>query len=731
MGREQIGHPFVSIIVPALNEAPNVRRQAIALSRLPEAEAIFVDGGSCDGTLGEIESSLRGRSNLHFIKAPRGRARQMNAGAQKAKGEWLIFLHADTILPLDSFRAFLQAARNPSRLNSGAFTFRLENRRWAYRYLEFYVGMRSKLLKLPFGDQAIFVKRCLFQEIGGYREDFPLMEDVEIVQRLNIQKGFAVLNFPVYTSARRYEADGFLQRGWGNLYLQLLYKLGVHPRELAKKYWKRDDGRLWIADFGIKTPQSEVSNPKSDKGDGMTDQAVRVLPVLQEHGNGRHVPTPKEAQAKTWERLSPKFRTPSQSLGQRKAIGCVAVEITQRCNLDCTLCYLSEMSESTLDIPMEEVKRRIDEILYIYGPNSPVQITGGDPTLRQEDELIEIVRYASSRTLQPALLTNGIKATRALLQKLAAAGLRDVAFHVDMTQQLRKPNKEYYQSEEELNVIRKEYIERARGLGIAVIFNTTLCCTNFHELPMLVRFFRDNADGVGMCSFQLQADTGRGVLHGRPDSIEPRNLIRIIDETLGRPINFDVVDIGHPSCNRIGYSFVCNRNAYDLWWDPDIINKLYNEFEGVGLDRGNPKKAVKTAVLHILKHPRILLKGLPFLLVHLWRMKWDLIKSRFKVYKLSFFIHNFMHAECLDPERIDNCAFMVMTPDGPMSMCLHNAHRDAYITKEFKVNIDGEEKIFNPVREHKREYWAKKLAAMQKAAAAPRPDTSPTAVVTN
>ena len=164
----------------------------------------------------------------------------------------------------------------------------------------------------------------------------------------------------------------------------------------------------------------------------MTTVSQIELPIIQ--GNGRHVPTPAEAQARTWQRLYPQFRTPSQSLGQRKAMGCVSLEITQRCNLDCTLCYLSDMSENTLDIPMAEVKRRVDEILYNYGPNTPVQISGGDPTLRKEDELIEIVRYCSSLSLQPALLTNGIKASRELLKKLAVAGLRDVAFHVDMTQ---------------------------------------------------------------------------------------------------------------------------------------------------------------------------------------------------------------------------------------------------------------------------------------------------------
>ncbi len=346
----------------------------------------------------------------------------------------------------------------------------------------------------------------------------------------------------------------------------------------------------------------------------MSLSPTRRLPVLPANHNGRHLPSAKEAQARTWQRL-----------------------------------------------------------------------------------------YCTSLTLQPALLTNGIKATRELLTKLAHAGLRDVAFHVDMTQNLRDKSKRQYASEQELNVIREEYLERVRGLGLAVIFNTTLCATNFHELPMLVKFFIRHAEVVGMCSFQLQADTGRGILHGRPEAIEPRNIIRIINETIGRKISFDVVDLGHPSCNRIGYAFVCHNHAYDLWWDPGIINKLYEQFEGLGLDRGNPKKAVRQVARHVLKHSGILAQGLPFLARHLWRMKWDLLRSGFKAHKLSFMIHNFMHADCLDPERIDNCSFMVMTPDGPLSMCLHNAHRDHYITKPFKVESHGKEEVFDPVRPHRRD----------------------------
>jgi len=233
-------HAFVSLIVPTFNEAPNICRQAQALGQLPNAEIFFADGGSNDGTAKAIGSVLPALPNAHFMQTPCGRARQMNAGAKHARGEWLIFLHADTILPKDSFNAFLETVQESPQLNSGAFTFRVDHAHWSYRYLEFYVGLRCKFLKLPFGDQALFIKRRFFEELGGYRDDFPLMEDMELVQRLNKQAGFVILPAPVFTSPRRYENDGFFKRGLGNIYLQLLYRCGVHPRELAKKYYPRN-----------------------------------------------------------------------------------------------------------------------------------------------------------------------------------------------------------------------------------------------------------------------------------------------------------------------------------------------------------------------------------------------------------------------------------------------------------------------------------------------------------
>ena len=145
----------------------------------------------------------------------------------------------------------------------------------------------------------------------------------------------------------------------------------------------------------------------------------------------------------------------NQQMGRRWAVGCVALEITQRCNLDCTLCYLSETAESVKDVPLEEIFRRIELIRRHYGKRTDVQITGGDPTLRNEFELLAIVRKVCDSGMRATLMTNGIRARRPLLERLAEAGLADVAFHVDTTQGLAG-----YSTEVELNALRERYLER-------------------------------------------------------------------------------------------------------------------------------------------------------------------------------------------------------------------------------------------------------------------------------
>ncbi|MBK9965199.1 MAG: radical SAM protein [Holophagales bacterium] len=236
--------------------------------------------------------------------------------------------------------------------------------------------------------------------------------------------------------------------------------------------------------------------------------------------------TRERALSAGWERLDPEFRTPNQVLGRRSAIGCVALEITQRCNLDCTLCYLSESSEEVKDLPLEVVFRRINRIRELYGPGVSVQVTGGDPTLRDRRELVAIVKRLAERELRPSLFPNGLLATRDLLAELAGVGLFDVAFHVDTTQRRKR-----YPTEESLNDVRREYIERAKGLRIAVVFNTTVHAGNLEEVPALARFFLSVSDVVGMASFQLQAETGRGEIRTKEEHVT----MPAIRERIARP----------------------------------------------------------------------------------------------------------------------------------------------------------------------------------------------------
>ena len=386
--------------------------------------------------------------------------------------------------------------------------------------------------------------------------------------------------------------------------------------------------------------------------------------------------------------------SPNQILGRSQTIGCVAVEITQRCNLDCTLCYLSEHSQSVRDLPLAEVFRRLDDVIAHFGEGAHVQITGGDPTLRKHSELVEIVGYASRIGLRPALFTNGIGASRALLEKLADAGLSDVAFHVDTTQR-----RDGYRSERELNSLRRTYIERTRGLGLMVIFNTTVHGGNFVELPDLVRFFRDHAEAVGLVSFNLQAETGRGEWGDRQALVNLHGVRAQIESAAGRQLPWDAVRVGHRECHTYMPTMVINRRIHPVVDDPALVARFLEDFSHV---TARPYRSrsdlVRIALGEILRRPR----WWPRVLAYGWqqsrRLGRDLIRGRGRVHKLTFFVQNFMDAQHLDEGRIQACSFMVMTDEGPVSMCRHNARRDDYILKPLDVvREDGSVEHYEPL----------------------------------
>jgi rSAM/selenodomain-associated transferase 2 len=223
---------MLSVIIPVLNEAPNLERLLPDLpDKCPGAEVIVVDGGSTDGTLQVVERFPFARP----VMSPRGRARQMNAGAHEAQGEVLLFLHADTVLPHGATEAIREALADP-HIVGGRFDINLESPRLAIQVIAFFMNLRSRLTRIATGDQAIFVRQKMFAEMGGYH-DIPLMEDVEFTKRLKRRGHIACLPLRVTASVRKWEQEGLLRTVLLMWTLRLLYFFGVSPARLHLLYY--------------------------------------------------------------------------------------------------------------------------------------------------------------------------------------------------------------------------------------------------------------------------------------------------------------------------------------------------------------------------------------------------------------------------------------------------------------------------------------------------------------
>ncbi len=221
----------ISVIVPALDEARSLGATLRALGSLRRTghEVIVVDGGSGDDTR-EIAAPLVDR----VLVAPRGRARQMNAGAAVAAGEVLWFLHSDTV-PGEGAGETILAALAASWRGWGRFDVRLSGRQPMLRVVEAMMNLRSRLSGIATGDQAVFVRRALFEAAGGF-PDIPLMEDLALSRRLKRHGRPVCLRARVTTSSRRWDENGVLRTVALMWRLRLAYALGADPGRLARRY---------------------------------------------------------------------------------------------------------------------------------------------------------------------------------------------------------------------------------------------------------------------------------------------------------------------------------------------------------------------------------------------------------------------------------------------------------------------------------------------------------------
>jgi rSAM/selenodomain-associated transferase 2 len=225
------GKPVLSIVVPTLDEAAVIVSQLQALQALRARghEVIVVDGGSRDGTAG-LAQSLADR----VLEAPRGRAVQMNAGARAASGDVLLFLHADTRLPEDADARVLEALAAP-RAGWGRFDVRISGTHPLLPVVASAMNLRSRLTGIATGDQAIFVRRSLFEAVGGFPE-IALMEDIALSATLRAHARPRCLRSRVTTSGRRWEKHGVLRTVLTMWRLRLAYFLGAAPARLARDY---------------------------------------------------------------------------------------------------------------------------------------------------------------------------------------------------------------------------------------------------------------------------------------------------------------------------------------------------------------------------------------------------------------------------------------------------------------------------------------------------------------
>lgn len=225
--------PFISIIVPVLHEADRINAFLTSLHehvRGWSSEVVVVDGSPSQDTIDAIKDP-----SVICMATTAGRGRQMNIGVRHARGDVLLFLHADTRLPTQAC-SLIQEAVEDKRYAAGAFRLAIESDNPVLRLNGRLTTLRSRLTRLPFGDQAIFMRKRVFEQVGGYR-DIPIMEDVDLMRRLRFA-GFPIVILPtsVLTSSRRWEREGIILGTLRNWILRILFFLGVSPSLLAAWY---------------------------------------------------------------------------------------------------------------------------------------------------------------------------------------------------------------------------------------------------------------------------------------------------------------------------------------------------------------------------------------------------------------------------------------------------------------------------------------------------------------
>ena len=219
----------VSVVIPAINESRLIARAVNSAQQAGAEEVIVVDGGSTDGTP-DIAAGL----GCQILTSPLGRAVQQNCGARRASGDVLLFLHADSVLPRESLAQVRSALSKPD-VAGGAFQHRIDANGFLFRLIEQGNALRVRCFGMAYGDQGIFLRRELFDDVGGF-PTARLMEDVMLIRKLRARGRIALLPGPLKTSARRWQQHGIVRQILRNWTILVAEQLGASPDYLASFY---------------------------------------------------------------------------------------------------------------------------------------------------------------------------------------------------------------------------------------------------------------------------------------------------------------------------------------------------------------------------------------------------------------------------------------------------------------------------------------------------------------
>ncbi|QEY31318.1 glycosyltransferase [Synechococcus sp. RSCCF101] len=264
----------LSVIIPALDEAPRLPLLLADLAAAPlpgtDSEVIVVDGGSRDAT-----PSIARLAGATVLASAPGRGLQLDLGARRSRGDWLWFLHADCRLPPGWAPAVAACLHgDAAQHRAWCFDLAVEGAGWSLRLLELAVGLRTRLLHRPYGDQGLLLPRAFYEEVGGFRP-WPLMEDLDLVQRLGRSGRIASLGLPLLCDGRRWRRHGVWRAAWLNHRLRRRWRRGLPPDQLAGLYYgaparlrSRTRRRSAAAAVPDPSPGARRSPPRQDRRTG-------------------------------------------------------------------------------------------------------------------------------------------------------------------------------------------------------------------------------------------------------------------------------------------------------------------------------------------------------------------------------------------------------------------------------------------------------------------------------